>query len=433
MNRLFWRVAPVILATALASCGGGGGGGGASGLPIGQSSASKAVAAQGKDAAPELGEATAVQGLSAQQADQEGGFASPRALGTEALELLEMRIAAYRRGFAYLPALGKVASFQNKNPAPGENVAVDLIRPYVIGAGGIKHSLFAGNVAYDAKRDRLYIPIINGGLGLIRNASAARGEVLVSSFIVPTPMDTYASVILDMENDVLWMVSSTDSKMHYVSIAKIKSISTLEKSNSTLYIGGSILLNAENVTVWHAFSSTFTGGFAIDAKRSTIYMENGDVFDLAAIAPTLGVPDYPGSPYYRFPVDTIKAWNTVPGRRFFDNPRFLTSVALDMTRDRLYFIDGFKKQLVIVNGASYATGAVTPIVIDFPGLFAARSALTIDSKNDRLYIGGAVNDAYVINNASAIGAGSVIPASYVFAAQSGAVEKSEVWGIAIPQ
>jgi hypothetical protein len=441
MNRLLWRIAPAILSAALASCGGGGGGA-VAGSPAAQSSlpTGAPTAVQASNAKLESDQGITVQGLVARQADQGRGFAPLQGQGADGLALFENRAAENyiqpmnRRLFAYLPALNKIGSFPNTNPASGQKVVFDLIAPYVIGPYENRYPVTATNAAYDAKRDRLYIPTSRGAVGLVQNASAVTGDFLLPLFYVPTPMDVLGFVVLDAKNDVLWLIGSANSEPHYISIAKIKNISALEKSNVALNYGpGAKLLNAENTTVWHARSSTFTAGFAIDAERSMVYMENGDVFDLNAIAPTPAVDTAPGSAFHHYPLDEIRAWSTVPVRRFFDTPRALKSVALDPIRDRLYFVDAFNRKLLVVENASFATGSATPIVIDLPQKFATLSTLAIDAKNDRIYIGGVENDIYIINDASAIQAGSTLPSAYTFTAPSPTLARSEVWGIAVPQ
>ena len=421
MKKIAFRVALTVLFAALASCGGGGGGA----PPSSPNGAPTVGEPRSTKTDPET---STVQGLVAQQADQAGGVASLRAQGAEGLELLENRIASNRRLFAYLPATLKIASIPNLNPSPGQQIAAGLLMPYVIGAGGYKYGIYASNLAYDAKRDRLYVPTNGGGIGILRNASAAAGEVQLLVYYVPTPMDTLGSVYLDVENDTLWFVSSTGARSSTISIAKIKSISNIE-INSRWTIGSKAMAPVDFITVWHARSYTFTAGFAMDVKRSMIYMESGAVFDLNTMTPT---PMTEPSSLISFPLDALKAYNTLPVRRFFDGSKFLTSVALDTTRDRLYFIDPLKKQLIIVDNASNAAEATTPVVLDLPGPVATYSALTIDPKKDRLYIGGAANDAYVVNDASAIRTGSTLPASHLFADTNPPMTQSEVWGIAIP-
>lgn len=439
MKRMLVGVAVAMMAMALVSCGGGGGGGTATGLPVAQlspPSADVSALAQPGSSKSEVDQA-AVQGLVAQQADQGGGLSAVLAQGPEGRELIKQRITeagdlspSRRRLFAYLPATSKIASIPNPNPAPGQDVTINLIFPYVIGPGGYKYGVFAGNLAYDARRDRLYVPINNGKFGIIKNASEAKGDVLMKAFAVPTPMDTYSSIYLDVEGDTLWIVGATDSSAWYTSIVKIKGISTVETSfmqtdelKSTLH--------SSLLTVWHVRSSAFTGAFALDVKRSMIYKEYGAVFDLNEITP-VPLAERSGG-FGDYPLNTTKAWTTLPVRQFFDSPKFLTGVALDTVRDRLYFIDSSHKQLLIVDGASVATGAAIPVAINLPDSLASRSSLTIDEKNDRLYIGGARNDAYIINKASSLNAESIIPASYVFAEPDPAATWNDVWGIAIPQ
>jgi|GEM_PF-1703738 len=439
MKRGLVGIVVAMMAMALVSCGGGSGGGTATGFPSAQLSPSSAAAsalAQPGSSKSEVDQA-AVQGLVAQQVDQGDGLASVLAQGPAGLELIHERlfeassvVPGRRRIFAYLPASLKIASIPNPNPAPGQSVATELIFPYSVGVGGYKYGIFASNLAYDARRDRLYVPVNNGGIGILKNASSIKGEVPVRDFYVPTAMDVLGSVFLDIENDTLWLVSSSSSTARYTSIAKITNISDIE-SKVRVTIGNRAMLPADLVTVWHVHSATFAAGFAVDVKRSLIYMENGNVFDLNLVAPAPLVNDIPG--YASYPINEIKAWDVLPARRFFDGTKFLTSVAFDAIRDRLYFVDAIKKQLLVVEHASTATAATVPVALDLPGPVATYSSLTIDAKNDRLYIGGAGNDGYVINNASTINAGLVFPASYVFATSDQAQTRSEVWGVAVPQ
>lgn len=433
-------IAVVMATMALVSCGGGDGGGAATALPTAQlppSSAEASVPAQSSSPKPEADQAIVGQGLAAQQADQGGGLASVLAQGPEGLEFIKQRLTeagdlspSRRRLFAFLAATAKIASIPNPSPAPGQDVAINLIFPYVIGPGGYKYNVFAGNLAYDARRDRLYVPINNGKFGIIKNASEAKGDVLMKAFVVPTPMDTYSSLYLDVEGDTLWMMGATDSSGWYSSIVKIKGISTVETSFMQTDELKSIL-HSSLLTVWHVNSYAFAGTFALDVKRSVIYQEFGAVFDLNEIAPVPLSERFGG--FGDYPLNSTKAWNTLPVRKFFDSPKYLTGVALDTVRDRLYFIDSVRKQLLIVDGASVATGAVTPVTINLPDSVASHSSLTFDAKNDRLYIGGAKNDAYIIKNASTLNAESIIPAAYVFAEPNPTTTWNDVWGIAIPQ
>jgi hypothetical protein len=441
MKRILVGIAIAAMATALVSCGGGGGGGGtAAGLSVTQSSPSPidtSALIQPNNSKAEA--TTASQELAAQQAEQGGGLASLRAQGPEGLKLIRQSIAqgsdilpGRQRLFAYLPNLLKIASIPNTNPAPGESVAVDLIFPYFIDTGGYKNGVYASNLAYDARRDRLYVPVNNGAIGILKNASAAKGEVQIPIYYAPTSLDILGSVSLDAENDTLWLVGSTSSfsSTHpYTTIVKIKSISNIE-SRIRMTIQGKRILPSMFITVWHVSSSTFPGGFAIDAKQATIYMDNGNVFDLNAIAPTPGVGD--SADYYLFPINEAKARETLPVRRFVDGG-WLLGIALDVARDRLYAVNGPKTQLLIVENASANTSPAIPIVLNLPGPVATYSSLTFDAKNDRLYIGGAGNDGYIINNASTINTGSTVPAAYAFAAPDLAQTRTEVWGIAFPQ
>ncbi|MET3373585.1 hypothetical protein ABIC89_002647 [Variovorax boronicumulans] len=59
-------------------------------------------------------------------------------------------------------------------------------------------------------------------------------------------------------------------------------------------------------------------------------------------------------------------------------------------------------------------------------------SISVDSKNDRLYVGGVDNNAYIFDKASAIAAGATVPGTNVLASPESVAGRGVVLGISFP-
>ena len=280
-------------------------------------------------------------------------------------------------------------------------------------------------MAYDSKRDRLYIAM-GGKIMMVAKASQASGDVATSEFVVlASGLGSYSTMVLDAERDELWLggpvfdqgalVKISNISAAYGQIRTLESIRPEEKTQPVA-----------SYQIWH-IRSPLLNRFAVDPVRSLIYASDGlgGVFDLASLTPARK-DAATGDPIY----ESAVAWNNAPVRRFFNGTNvFASDVALDAARDRLYFLNSVGRQIVTIDGASAPT---TPTTFTRLALPKETISIALDSKNDRLYVGGMDNDAYIFNAASTIGTGTTVPGTNVFGVAEDPPGKGLVLGISLP-
>jgi hypothetical protein len=376
-----WKsAAAAALATLLISCGGGGGGGGGGGAGI--------------------------------------GLLPPPTSGTPAPTPQPEPVASTYTTFALLPYRSVVVSFSKPNPGPGESVEMRTLNAFK-NAGGVGRDM-----AYDAKRDRLYISMGTRIL-MIPKASQASGDVTKAQYdVLSSGLGSFSTMVLDAERDELWL-GGPMSRLHGA-LVKISNISAAYGQIRTLEsIGPQETRPVASYQVWYIRSSMLMR-FAIDPTRSLVYTSDGigGVFDLATLTPARKEPT--GDPVY----EELVAERNAPVRMLFNGTNmFATDVALDVARNRLYVLGGDGREIITINGASTAN---SPGTFSRLPLSTVNSSIAVDAKNDRLYVGGVDNNAYIFNNASTITAGTVVPGTSVLGAPESVAGKGVVWGISFP-
>lgn len=382
MLKLWKSAAAAALATLLISCGGGGGGGGGGGIGL-------------------LPPSTSGNGTQ-----------------TPATPQPEPTAPAAYTTFALLPYKSVVVSFSKSNPAPGETVGIRTINA-LKNAGGSSRDM-----AYDAKRDRLYISA-GSRILMIPKASQASGDVTPAQYdVLSSGLSTYSTMVLDAERDELWL-GGPMSRLQGA-LVKISNISAAYGQIRTLEaIRPEETRPVASYQVWYIRSSMLMR-FAIDPVRSLVYTSDiiGGVFDLATLTPAR--KETSGNPVYEESV----AYNNAPVRMLFNGTNmYATDIALDAARNRLYVLGSDGREVITVDGASTAN---TPSTFSRLPLPTVNSSIAIDAKNDRLYIGGVDNNAYIFNNASTITAGTTVPGTSVLGAPESVAGKGVVWGISFP-
>lgn len=230
-------------------------------------------------------------------------------------------------------------------------------------------------------------------------------------------------MVLDAERDVLWLGGPVSSQGALVKISNISAaygqIRTLES------ISPNESQPVASYQIWYIRSSMLMR-FAVDPVRSLVYTSDGlgGVFDLATLTPAR--KGSTGEPVYESSV----AYNNAPTRLLFNGTNaFATDVALDATRNRLYFLGGDGREVIMVDGASTAGSPATFARLPLP---TANISIAVDAKNDRLYVGGVDNNAYIFGNASTITAGTTVPGTNVLGAPESVAGKGVVLGISFP-
>ncbi len=240
-----------------------------------------------------------------------------------------------------------------------------------------------GGVAYDAQKDLLYATAGSSGffgnsIIVFERASTLRGSVKPSRTIYPAIPGAarFGDLILDKERDILYVGSLGNG------IAVLNNASKLDGSvvPNRLVPGGS-------------------GTFAIDFKRSILYVKNGNT--LISVYSGLETLDLTNSdtPDRRRKVIAVGRFRNVEG------------LAVDSARDRLY-LGGDNQAIAVVENASGA-GFVFGSVPGFPTTDAPAITLPIapppgympniklafDAANDRLYV-GSLKTVVVVTTAS---------------------------------
>lgn len=372
MKSIWTFAGGAIISLALSACGGGGGGG-SGGSPVGATTPAltTANAAPGSD-----GSASAGGGQNGTGSGTGGG-----GTGNGGIEA--------RTVFAVAPAVGVIAAFSDPNPAPGSTI----IGRTITGLG-----MLGKSISYDAANDRLYATNGNS-IVVFDQVSKASGAVTPTRTIsVPAAafMGPSTSLYFDKASDVLYLCGS---QQYNDALAVIPQASTVNGAVTTARV---FRLNSGSEAC------------VVDTQRKILYTLGSTigvfVFDITALSDTL--PSFQDNQAVRV--------MTVPGTMLG------TGVAIDVARDRLYVSDRMGK-LVIVNGASTATGFAIPNVqVQLP---SGSMSVTLDAAHDRLYIGSYPNSAFIINNASSLVAGAAAPAATAFTASSTA---TTVAGFAFP-
>ncbi|MDN6886525.1 hypothetical protein QMO14_23315 [Variovorax sp. CAN2819] len=285
----------------------------------------------------------------------------------------------------------------------------------------------AGNaprdMAYDAKRDRLYISMGTRIL-MVPKASQASGDVTAAQYeLLSTGLGNYSTLVLDAERDVLWLGGPTYSQGALLKISNISAaygqIRTLESISPTES------QPVASYQIWYIRSQMLMR-FAVDPVRSLIYASDGfgGVFDLATLTPAR--KSSTGDPIYESSV----AYNNAPKHLLLNGTNgFALDVALDATRDRLYYLGGDGREVITVDGASTANSPATVARLPLP---TANLSIAVDAKNDRLYVGGIDNNAYIFSNASLITPGMTVPGATVLGSPESVPGKGVVLGISFP-
>jgi hypothetical protein len=244
-----------------------------------------------------------------------------------------------------------------------------------------------GGVAYDAQKDLLYVTagsseFAANSIIVFENASTLRGSVKPSRTIYPAiGAGTFGDLILDKDRDTIY-VNSIDG-----SIAVLNNASKLN---------GAVVPNR--------VMPVNSGSFAIDFKRSILYVKTGFISSMIFAYPDLDTID----------VASIDASNRKRKRIALSQVSKVDGLAVDSARDRLYLgVDN--RAVVVVENASKA-GSILASVSGIPGIpttdapaitlpiapppgYLPDIKLAFDAANDRLYV-GSLKTVVVMNTAS---------------------------------
>ncbi len=253
---------------------------------------------------------------------------------------------------------GQISVLRHKAPAPGTAVAG---RTFMAPT----NMMFGGALAYDARNDRLFASAGESGVWVLDGAKNLSGQLPASTrrIVSTVPVEWYGLPIYDRDHDVLYVIGSGHQGSRLLAFANASTL------NGT-------------VTPTRVLSSA--GDFhdlAIDFGRSIAYVSTD-----SGIAVVSDIQNAQGT--------------FVPARTFALQSGARPSIlSLDASRDRLYMTDGSDSTLIhVVSNASSRSGANVPSTkVSFPSV----TDVTVDTANDRLYVGG-YGQIYIVNGASGL-------------------------------
>ena len=272
-----------------------------------------------------------------------------------------------------------LAGVDTLSPAANSNLTANVLS---------MQSTANGGVAYDAQKDLLYATASGSEFAdfiiVFEHASTLRGSVKPSRTIYPAILGaaSFRDLVLDKDRDTIY-VNSIDGNIAVL--------------NNASKLNGSVVPNR--------VIPVNSGSFAIDFKRSILYVKNSHTFNSVIFAyPDLDTIDVAS-------IDAANRKRKMIALSQFSN---VEGLAVDSARDRLY-LGADSQAVAVVENASNA-GFLLASVSGIPGIpttdapaitlpiapppgYMPDIKLAFDAANDRLYV-GSLKTVVVVNTAS---------------------------------